>query len=103
MKNLQNLLRKKAIESNNSSSSNSRNNSNISMRKHQLNPGTTAYKTDLSEVIPVIKIHHQKASQRVVEKQQQQESSPEQRLPQKKHITRRPHISKIIKVQGDLQ
>ena len=38
----------------------------------------------------------------IIKKQQQQESSLEQSLPPKTYITRRPQISKIIKVQGDL-
>ena len=41
-------------------------------------------------------------SQRVIKKQQQQESSLEQPLPTRKYITRRLQVSKIIKVQGDL-
>ena len=41
-------------------------------------------------------------SQRVIKKQQQQESSIEQSLPPRKYITRRPQIGKIIKVPGDL-
>ena len=45
--------------------------------------------------------HHQKVSQGVTEKKQHQESSLEQSLPPRKYITRRPQISKIIKV-GDL-
>ena len=44
--------------------------------------------------------HHQKVSQGVTEKKQHQESSLEQSLPPRKYITRRPQISKIIKV-GD--
>ena len=57
---------------------------------------------DLSHLIPAIHTHHQKVSQRVNKKQQQQESSLEQSLPPRKYITRRPQISKIIKVQGYL-
>ena len=45
---------------------------------------------------------HQKVIQGVIKKQQQQESSFEQSLPARKYITRRPQISKIIKVQRDL-
>ena len=41
-------------------------------------------------------------SQGVIKKQQQQESSLEQSLPPREYITRRPQISKIIKVRGDL-
>ena len=40
--------------------------------------------------------------QGVIKKEQQQESSFEQSLPARKYITRRPQISKIIKVQRDL-
>ena len=40
-------------------------------------------------------------SQGVIKKQQQQEGSLEQSLPPKR-ITRRPQISKMIQVQGDL-
>ena len=108
MNNLQHLLRKKAIISNNRSSS------NVSITKHQLTPGTThnSSDADLSEVIPVTKIHHQKVSQRVIEKQQQQrkyitkevynKGSIQKHITRRKYITRRPEISKIIKVQGDL-
>ena len=41
-------------------------------------------------------------SQGFIKKQQQHESSLEKSLPPRKYITRRPQISKIIKVQGDL-
>ena len=41
-------------------------------------------------------------SQGDIKKQQKQESSLEQSLPPGKYITRRPQISKIIKVQEDL-
>ena len=46
--------------------------------------------------------HHQKVSQGVIEKKQHHKSSLEQSLPPRKYITRRPQISKIIKVEGDL-
>ena len=57
---------------------------------------------DLSQLIPAIHTHHQKVSQRIIKKQQQQESSLEQSLPPRKYITRTPQISKMIQVQGDL-
>ena len=55
---------------------------------------------DLSQLIPAIHTHHQKVNQSVIKKQQQQESSLEQPLPPRKYITRRPQISKRMKVQG---
>ena len=45
---------------------------------------------------------HEAARFLTFKKQQQKESSPEQSLPTRKHITRRSQISKIIKVQGHL-
>ena len=57
---------------------------------------------DLSQLIPALHNHHQKVSQRFIKKQQQRESSLEQPLPPTKCITRRPQISKIITVRGDL-
>ena len=41
-------------------------------------------------------------SQRVIKKQQQQESTLEKSLPPRKYITRRPQISKAIKVPKEI-
>ena len=57
---------------------------------------------DLSQFVPAIHTHHQKMSQGVIKKQQQQERSLEQSLPPRKYITRRSQTSKIIKVQAGL-